>query len=103
MAKFVVGQDVLTPGNTPIVKVEIDPQNPLPKGPHVFQLVVVDDDDLRSAPMQVTVVVADSRAPTAVLEAPSAVQIGESFVLDGSRSIDAPPGVIRGFIWTMLR
>lgn len=39
-------------------------ENQLPVGKYLFQLVVIDDDGLRSAPMQVTVVVAEPTTTT---------------------------------------
>ena len=101
MAVFQIGQDVTTDTNT--VTVDVDPATPLPKGAHTFQLVVIDDDGLRSDPMTVDVVVRDDRAPTAVLRAPATVPFGQSFTLDGSASSDLPPGQVVQYVWTMLR
>ena len=103
MPTFTVGQDVVTNENESVVTVDVDPANPLPKGVHVFQLIVEDDDALKSDPMTVEVIVRDDRRPTAVLRAPSTVRLGESFHLDGRESSDLPPGRIVRYIWTMLR
>lgn len=101
MPTFQIGQSVKTPTNT--VTVDVDANNPLPKGTHVFQLVVIDDDGLESDPVQFTFVVRDDRKPTAVIDGPSSVQLGQSFTLDGSRSIDLAPGKIVAWVWTLLR
>jgi hypothetical protein len=101
MAVFTMGKEIST--KAPTISFDVDPMKPLAKGPHVFQLVVRDDDGLLSQPMQVTVVVADDRMPTAVLSAPSTVQISESFILDGSKSMDPFPGMIVEYIWTWMQ
>ena len=101
MPQFTPGQSISTPDNN--VVVEVDPQQPLAKGQHVFELIVVDDDGIKSDPVQVIVVVADDRKPTAVLRAPSLVQIGQSFRLEGTQSFDPPPGKIVEFVWTMIQ
>jgi hypothetical protein len=101
MPTFQIGQSVKTSTNT--VSVDVDANNPLPKGTHIFQLVVVDDDGLVSDPVQFSLVVLDDRKPTAVIDGPSSVQLGQSFTLDGSRSVDLAPGRIVEFVWTLLR
>ena len=76
---------------------------PLPQGTHHFQLVVVDEAGNKSAPVVATVVVKDTTLPTAVLTiAPTQVQPGQTFRLDGSKSTDVAPGTIVQFIWTMI-
>ena len=94
MPEFVIGQDVVTDESTSVVAVEVNDNAPLPKGRHIFQLIVEDDDGLRSDPATIEIVVADERRPTAVLQGPSVVQVGQSFRLDGSQSVDPPPGRI---------
>lgn len=101
MPKFDPGVEVVTEESA--VAVEVDPQAPLPKGVHVFQLVVVDDDGLASDPMTIEVVVRDDRKPTAVLRGPGTVGFGQSFRLDGSESSDLPPGQVVKYQWTMLK
>ena len=101
MAKFVVGTDVVT--EEPAVSVDVSPDAPLPKGRHIFQLVVVDDDGLQSDPFTVEIVVRDDRKPTAIVKAPDSVQLGQPFRLDGSASSDLPPGKIVRYVWTLLR
>lgn len=80
-----------------------------PNGVHVFRLVVTDDSGNESPPAAVTVTIADTDAPIAVLRAvdtlgtprPDATfAYGESFGLDGSGSTDAV-GVAR-WIYTRL-
>jgi len=101
MATFQIGVDHATTANQ--ISVDVDPAAPLSKGPHLFQLIVVDDDGLQSAPAQFQVVVKDDRVPTAVLNAPATVSFNRPFRLDGSQSVDAPPGTIVKYIWTLLR
>ena len=101
MATFELGVDVETTVGQ--VSVDPDPAAPLTKGAHIFQLIVEDDDGIQSAPAQVQVVVVDNRGPAAVLSAPSKVDLGKAFRLDGSKSVDPPPGKIVKYIWTLLR
>ena len=49
-----------------------------------------------------TVVVRDTQNPTAILKAPSQVEFGMSFLLDGRDSSDVPPGKVVKYIWTMM-
>ena len=101
-SKFVVGQEVAV-DDDPLIEVDIDLQNPLPKGLHVFQLVVVDDDGLKSDPMSWEVVVRDDRKPTAVIEGPKVVNFGQAFRLSGAASADLPPGKVIRYVWTLIR
>ena len=93
--------DVNVPFETtePTVKVEVDPQAPLPRGRHRYQLVVTDDSGNESEAVSVIVIVADQTRPTAVLAAPDVVNVGTTFVLDGRRSFDVG-GQIRS--WTFM-
>ncbi|MBN2373801.1 SBBP repeat-containing protein [bacterium] len=50
----------------------------------------------------VACIVEDVSAPTAALNMPAEVDIGENFILDGSSSFDLPPGKIVKYFWTML-
>jgi hypothetical protein len=100
MAKFVLSTPV--EGTDPTIEVTVDPNTPLPIGQHKFQLVVVDESGNQSLPATVDVVVKDSQNPTAVLTAPSQVEYGKSFTLDGHTSSDVPPGKVVKFIWTLL-
>ncbi len=76
--------------------------NLLPVGTHTFELVVVDDAGNESLPNRVRVVVKDTERPTAVLEAPAEVELGDEFRLDGSRSLDVPPGKVEMYKWTLV-
>src|SRR3954451_7384746 len=99
MSEFVIGEPVET--EDPGVEVTIDEKHTLDVGRHIFQLVVIDDAGNESKPDEVVVVVRDDQAPTAVLKAPSQVGFGRSFKLDGSASVDLPPGKIARYIWTL--
>jgi hypothetical protein len=87
--------------NVPSFTVNVDPASPLAIGPHVYQLVVVDDSGNVSAPAAATVRVADNAAPTAVLDAPTTVPLGQSFTLSGARSSDIGGQVVE-WRWTPL-
>ncbi len=100
MAEFVIGKPVET--EDPTVEVTVSVDIPLAVGKHVFQLVVEDDSGNQSLPATVDVVVRDSQAPTAILTAPSQVDFGQSFKLDGSKSSDVGGGKVVKFIWTLV-
>ena|SRR4028118_1049982 len=100
MAKFVIGTPIET--TEPTVEVTVDPQTPLRVGRHRFQLVVTDDSGNQSLPDTVEIIVRDTTNPTAVIRAPTQVESGKSFNLDGRASSDVPPGRIVRFVWTML-
>jgi hypothetical protein len=76
------------------LKVNVNGGESLPVGQHTFELVVTDESGSESAPAQVRIIVQDTTPPTAVLQAPTRIGVGESFELDASRSKDAPPGNI---------
>lgn len=101
MATFKIGTVVTTTENT--IPVDVTPTAPLPAGVHHFQLVVVDDAGNQSDPAVAQIVIKDSTKPTAVLSiAPTQVEPGVSFKLDGTKSSDVAPGKIVQFIWTMI-
>ena len=100
MAKFSIGVSVETAD--PGVEVTINADSALPVGRHRFQLVVVDDSGNSSLPDAVDIIVRDSKNPTAVLTAPSQVEFGESFGLDGRKSSDVVPGRVVKYIWTLV-
>jgi hypothetical protein len=100
VAEFVVNQSVTT--DQPVVEVTVSASKPLPLGRHRFRLVVVDDSGNRSAPDEVEVIVADRSAPTAVLNAPKVVDLGQRFNLDGSKSFDVGGGRVVQWVWTYL-
>lgn len=100
MAEFKIGEKVET--IDPKVEVTIDPNNPLKPGTYRFQLVVVDDAGNESDPAFVNVVVRDTQRPTAVIDAPRAVEVGTSFDMSAAQSFDASGGQIVRYIWTLL-
>ena len=100
MAEFAVNTDVAT--ETPSVEVTVSPDRPIPLGRQRFRLVVVDDAGNKSIGDEVTVIVADQGAPTAVIRAPRIVAQGESFTLDGSASFDVGGGRVVRYVWTYL-
>jgi hypothetical protein len=100
MATFQPGTEIET--SEPTVEVTVTASQPITPGAHSFQLIVVDDAGNKSEPMVVRLVVRDTQRPTAVLIAPEVVEFGQSFVLDGRRSSDVPPGRVVRFVWTMV-
>jgi len=108
MAIFKIGTTVTTtvsPAGPPanFVDVEITTDAPIPPGVHHFQLIVVDEAGNKSDPVTAQIVIRDSIKPTAVLKiAPSQVEPGQPFRLDGSGSSDVAPGQVVQYIWTMV-
>ena len=100
MAEFTINNDVVT--DTPTVEVTVSPNRPMPIGRQRFRLIVVDDAGNKSVPDEVTMIIADQDAPTAVLRAPRIAPSGRSFDLDGSASFDAGGGRIVQYVWTYL-
>ena len=100
MAEFVINADVVT--EEPRVEVTVTAERPIALGRQRFRLIVVDDAGNRSLPDEVTVIVADQDAPTAVLRAPRITGFGRSFALDGSASVDAGGGRLVQYVWTYL-
>lgn len=99
MAEFVVNADVVTA--EPTVEVTVTRERPMGIGRQRFRLIVVDDAGLRSAPDEITVIVADQDAPTAVLRGPRITAFGRSFNLDGSASQDIGGRIVQ-YVWTYL-
>ncbi len=100
MPVFQVGQTITT--QQPEVEVTVSPDNPLPIGKLLFQLVVDDEAGNSSKPAVVEIIVRDTQAPTAVIDAPSTVEFGQTFKLSGARSSDVPPGKVVAYHWTLL-
>ena len=101
MATFKIGTTITTDQNS--VDVDVTAAAPLPPGVHHFQLIVVDEVGNKSDPVTAQVVIRDSIRPTAVLKiAPSQVEPGQPFRLDGSGSSDVAPGQVVQYIWTMV-
>ena len=95
-----------------LLKVAVTADNPLPIGPHIFELEVIDKAGNRSVPVRVQLVVRDSQAPTAVLNVADAqgrilpeavVELGEGFILSAKGSKDVAPGTgIESFTWRLV-
>ena len=113
MAKFVIGQTTELKSEEKTLEVVMDPANPLKIGTHVFQLLVVDDNNNASAPATVTIVVVDRERPTAVIEVINArnerianptveIPFREQFVLTGDKSTDVG-GQVKTYVWTLLQ
>jgi hypothetical protein len=100
MAEFVINKDITT--TTPTIEVTLSPDKPLPLGRQRFQLIVVDDSGNKSGADVVEVIIADTTAPTAVLNAPKTAPFGTSFTLDGTKSFDAGGGKVVQYVWTYL-
>lgn len=95
--------DINVPFETdqPTIVVEVDPQKPLPRGRHSFQLEVVDDSGNVSLPDVLQIIVADRERPTAVLLGPQIVDLGKAFEVTGAKSFDIG-GTIKIFRFTYL-
>jgi hypothetical protein len=99
MPELQIGQ--IIPTDTPTFEVTSSPQNPLPPGKMVFQLVVVDNNGNESLPVTMDVIVRDTERPTAVLKGPSMVQPGQPILLDGRGSTDIGGRIVQ-YRWTRL-
>ena len=100
MAEFVIGTDIST--DNPVIEVTVTADKPLAVGRQIFRLIVVDDSGNQSQADQITVIVADQDAPTAVLSGPQIVGTGKSFKLNGERSFDVGGGKVVQYIWTYV-
>ena len=100
MPVFALNKPIKT--DVPTVEVTIDETNTLPVGVHTFELVVTDDSNNVSKSAQVSIVVRDTTAPTAVIDGPRDVGFGNSFELSGVRSSDPAPGRLVSFTWTLV-
>lgn len=74
---------------------------PAAAGRYLFQLVVIDDAGNYSAPTQVSTIVLDQHAPTAVLTVPQANDLGRPIMFDARRSFDTGGTIVR-YTWTNL-
>lgn len=99
---LVVNQQVSVDASDPLLTIEADANGPLRTGAHTFQLVVTDDSGNVSSPATVRIIVADDQAPTAVIDAPGRVGIGQDFSLSGERSIDIG-GQLTKYVWTLIQ
>ncbi|ANH68301.1 hypothetical protein [Mitsuaria sp. 7] len=100
MAEFIPGTDIST--DVPTIEVTVNPDKPLPLGRQTFRLVVIDDAGNASKPDEVTIIVADQDAPTAVIRGPRIAAFAKSFELDGSASFDVGGGKVVKYVWTYL-
>ncbi len=75
---------------------------PLALGRHRFRLVVDDNSGNQSSPDEFEVIVVDSTAPTAVLDAPDSIAFGAPLTLSGARSTDTVGRVVR-YVWTHIQ
>lgn len=75
---------------------------PLAIGRHRFRLVVNDNSGNQSSPDEFEVIVVDSTAPTAVLDAPASVAFGAPLQLSGAQSSDTVGRVVR-YVWTHVQ
>jgi hypothetical protein len=91
--------------------IKVSNDNPLPIGSNTFELTVIDDSGNTSVPAQVIVIVRDTTRPTAVLRVAdfegrplpgNVLEFGASFILNAKGSLDAPPGQISKYVWTLL-
>jgi hypothetical protein len=78
------------------------PAGALAIGRHRFRLVVDDNSGNHSNPTEVEVIVIDSTAPTAVLDAPDSVAFGAPLQLSGAQSTDTVGRVVR-YVWTHVQ
>ena len=87
------------------------PNDKLKIGGHSFQLVVADDSGNVSVPANVTLIVVDTQAPTAVLGVRdeqgrilegNRIAFGANFMLDGRKSLDVGGGTIVSYTWTLV-
>lgn len=84
-------------------KIEITPtrEAPLPVGEHIFELVVEDDQQRRSPPVNVRVVV-QKTLPEAVLTGPEPVEVGAPFALSAEGSTAVEPAKLVSFHWRLV-
>ena len=100
MPVFTPNQPIDT--DQPTIEVSVNADSPLPVGVHTFQLIVTDDSGNASQPALIEIVVRDTLAPTAVIDGPRQVEVGNAFELSGKRSSDIPPGRIVRFTWMLV-
>ncbi len=79
---------------TPAVTFPFSAATPFLPGPHDITLVVVDDSGNQSSPDTARVRVTDGLAPTAVIEAPARVSVGQSVTVSGARSFDIGGSIV---------
>ncbi len=99
---LIVNQSISAAAPDSLLTIESAAGSPLPTGTYTFQLVVTDDSGNNSNPATVRIVIADDQAPTAVIDAPGRVGIGQDFSLSGERSIDVG-GELTKYVWTLIQ
>jgi hypothetical protein len=97
-----VNQPIEGKANDPTLVIIVDAAKPLTTGTYVFQLQVVDDAKNVSQPTTVNIVVADDKAPNAVITGPARVSFGDGFTLSGKSSFDVG-GRIDAYIWSLIK
>ena len=107
LEKLLAAQSVETADTDLVIKM---PNKKLPVGQHRFNLKVVDDSGNQSSAAQITVIVIDSSAPTAVLDLLDAqggpasnnrIPFGAGFILSGRRSADIGGSIVK-YIWEVV-
>lgn len=99
---LVVNQAISAAAPDSLLSITDNDQNPLSTGVYEFQLVVTDDSGNNSNPTTVRIVIADDKAPTAVIDAPDRVGFAKDFALSGKRSVDVG-GKLNKFVWTLIK
>src|SRR5262245_20681877 len=113
MAKFTPGTDTKVEAAEPRLDVIVSRTAPMKVGKHMFRLAVRDHAGNDSAPAQVTIIVADTERPTAVIDVLDAagnrnpapevtVSFGQAFSLTGDRSSDIG-GEVKLWQWVLLQ
>lgn len=80
--------------DTPSITFPFAAATPFLPGTHEIALVVVDDSGNQSAPATAQVLVSDGVAPTAVIDAPARVSVGQSVTVSGARSADIGGNIV---------
>jgi hypothetical protein len=98
-SNFVLNQPVVTDASSVVVSQPAG--NALALGRHRFRLIVSDDSGNVSQPTERVVMVTDTTAPTAVLDAERQVTQIQPFQLSAARSFDVG-GKVKQFQWTRI-
>jgi hypothetical protein len=107
LEKLLQEGEVETTDSSLVIKM---PNQKLSVGQHRFNLTVEDDSGNSSSTAQITVIVVDSAAPTAIVDlldesgrqiTDGRVSFGAGFVLNGKRSVDVG-GTITKYIWEVV-
>jgi hypothetical protein len=90
--------------------IKMPEDEPLSIGQHKFQLTVEDGSGNKSQPAQITVIIVDLQAPTALIDLQNEeggivtneqISFGSGFILSGARSIDVG-GSIAKYVWELI-